>query len=127
VTRAAQPSPDREPELTGEIIGLIEPTPEATPRMQRHRHHHIRVVEHARPGGPEPGAQWLRQRTTAAVLERMQQIPKGALVAAGAARHFEGRRPRATTIAEQSAVAVREGRERITAALTPRLIDGSDR
>jgi hypothetical protein len=98
--RAPQRPPDRHAQFTSQIVSLVESAPQPPPGMQGNRHDRVRAIQHVRAGISQPTTQWPRQRAPAAVLERMQQLAKHALVTPGTAGDFKRRRPGATAIAE---------------------------
>jgi len=59
----------RKPDVPGEIIGLVEPAPEAPPPMRRDGHHRIGVVEQRLAGRGHQLSEGRRHRPPPVVLE----------------------------------------------------------
>jgi hypothetical protein len=82
----AQDPPHGQTQLLRQVVSLIESTPELAPRVQRHRHDGVGILEQVDAGLSHHHAKRRRERAPALVLERVNDRPQRAFVAAGAPR-----------------------------------------
>lgn len=106
--RAPERAPDRRAEPGGEVVCLIEPTPQKAEGMERDGNDRVS-------GGNERGARLahecrerVRQRAAPFVLERVNHVAKRTVVAGGASRQIESWRVFAAAAAATFGVAHRE-------------------
>ena len=69
-------------EACRQIACLVEAAAQPAPRVQRHRHHIIAVVEQRAPCIAQQPAERIRERSSSFVLECVDDIPERAFVAA---------------------------------------------
>lgn len=89
VIGATEPAPDRESQLTREIVGLVEAATQTTPWMERNGHDGVRAGEDVCARVAQPGAERDGEGPPALILERLQDLAERAVVAAEAARERE--------------------------------------
>ena len=88
----SQHPPDRQAEMNGQVVCLIEAAPERTPRMKGNGHDGVGAAEHLRASLDHEPCDRPRQRPTAAVFEGVDDVAEHAVVATGASCDREMRR-----------------------------------
>jgi hypothetical protein len=86
--------------VNGEIVCLIESASKGAPRVKRHRDDGVGPGEHLRGSGRHESRERRRERSTAAVLEDVDDVAQRAVVAPGASSQRESRGAFLTTSAE---------------------------
>lgn len=119
----AKHAPHRQPELAGQIVGLIESAAQGTTRMEWHGHHRIGAAEHIAAGLPHQPGERRRQRPPLLVPEDVKDLAQGAFVTPGASRQVEVRRPAPAARAERTGRPPR--RQGVSAANAERRRDGA--
>jgi hypothetical protein len=100
VSSPPEDAPDRQAELAGKIVRLIESALKGPERMQRHWNHGVGAGQHVWPGFAHQPAQRLRKHAAPVVLEGMHDRAKRSVIETGAARDVEGPAVPAATHAE---------------------------
>ena len=83
-------APDRQAELAGQIVRLIESALKGSERMERHWDHGIGAGQHVWPGLAHQPAQRLRKHPAPVVLEGMHDRAKRSVIETDAACDVEG-------------------------------------
>jgi len=99
MTTAAEQPPDRQTQVSGKIVGLIESSSHRPPWMERHRDDRVRAVEDFSSGIAHHAGQPRRQHTAPFILECVNDFPERSAVLAGASR---GRKDRAAATAARA-------------------------
>ena len=110
---ASENTPHRQSHLACEIVGLIEAAPNVSPRIEWNRDDRISTVEELPAGRAHQRRQRFGKGPASAVLERVHDFAKRAVVQAHAQRPFEPRRRRAAASAQRR---VGSSGERVTAS-----------
>lgn len=87
--RASKDPPDWKAQVDGEIVGLIESASKHAPGVKRHRDHGVGPGKDAGASADHEPRDRCSERTTAAVLEGVNDVAQRAVVASGASRHDE--------------------------------------
>jgi hypothetical protein len=104
-TVAAPPQhpPDRQAEVPGQIVSLVEPPPEGAPGVERHGHDRVDAGQGVPAGLAHQRRKRVRQGAASAVLEGVDDFPERTVVSAGASRERELRALPATADAKRAA------------------------
>jgi hypothetical protein len=118
VTHPAQRAPDRQPELAGKIVGLIEAALNRPERMQRHRDDGVGAGEQVPPGLAQQRGERRGEHAPALILEGMDDLPERAVIPAGTASDGQPRGLAPAARAERAVAA--KIAQRVTAPDTAR-------
>ena len=100
MSRASKDPPDREAQVYGQIVCLIESASKRAPGVKRHRDDGVGSREHFGGRGHHESCERRRERSAAAVLEDVDDVAQRAVVAPGASSQRESRGAFLTTSAE---------------------------
>jgi hypothetical protein len=87
VPSPAERPPDRQLQLTGQVIGLVEATADGTDGVQRNGHHRIRAFKHVVARMAEDDAERLGEQPPTFIFECVDELAQWAVVPPRATRN----------------------------------------